>query len=1239
MSHVSRKTVAVLFLLITFPLGDGCFRWGTAVADEIQLADDAPGPLSVEESQKLFRVPAGFRVEIVASEPYVADPVAMAFDAQGRILVCEIHGYNLEGYLDILELNKTGQLDRQVRRVPASDDAIRRAAQDQYGTVKRLEDTDGDGRFDRSTVLADRLPPCYGVVPARDGVIVLCAPDIVYLGDTNDDGQTDVREVLFTGFGVGDLWTRINSPRWGIDNWIYGVSGMNSGGTIRGPHLPKDVELGSVCFRFKADGSALEPESGWTHGFGQALDDWGDRFLCTNQQHVLHVVPLPHRYLMRNPFYAAPDLTCNVSGYGHPARVYPTSQPDPWRRLRAADPQWVKFYGEAETTANGFFTAASGQTIYRAREFPAEFYGNHFSVDNAQNMIHRCLLNPDGVSYTAQRPDPNEQCEFLTSTEQWFRPVNLLTGPDGMLYVVDMYRDIIEDYSAIPRHLQQVYIRSLIAGGELGRIWRIVPEPRPVSAGFNLAQAPSAELVTCLTHENAWWRETAQRLLVERRDQSVAAPLRRQLRQAATAQGRLHTLYVLAGLDLLTPEMACAALQDPEPLVKVHALRLAERWLEDPRVLQAALDLEQDTHPRVRLQTALSLGGSNAPAATAALGRMACGAGSDAWLQAAIVSSAANSADRLVETLVLKACEPPASDAQAREAVTRDGLFRALCSVIGARRAGPQLAALLVTLSGQRDRCPDSIQTTCLEGLLEGLQRANPATIELPEIVPAVEQLLRASNDDIRRLTLQVASQLQLNQLPEMQTMFATAREMVSDEHLSLSERVKSVELLAAAPADVLQAVVNELTAPQQPIELQLAGVRCVGLSEQPETVRALLEAYAQFTPQLQAALLDVVFLRQSYLRVLLAAMEEGTVRRNCLDAARRERLTASRDAEIAAWAQRILADETRDPDRQLVLDRYQAALQLQRDASRGQAVFERQCSKCHKLGGQGYEVGPDLLTARTRADETIVSDILDPSSQITVGYNTYNVLTTSGRIFSGVLVSEAATSLTLRAEQSKDAVILRQEIDELATSTISMMPEKLDQEVSPQDVADLLGFLRRSLADSSPRDLLLFDDDPKFPLLLTEGDGVARLVTDDRYRGAASLAIRPPQRFSAAIPGWQYPIAEKPGSGEYRYLRFAWKQADGNGVMLELATDGQWPAADVSRQRYYSGRNETPWQATCVSPDRPTQWTVVTRDLWQDVGPCTLTGIAPTAFGGEALFDNIQLLRMLEDAPDDRPK
>ena len=405
MTTPSRLLVPTTLFLVLVAIQQALLPLSPAVAGQIELATDAPAPLPPEQSRQLFRLPDGLKMELVAAEPHVADPTAIAFDAGGRIFVCEIHGYNLEGYYDIVELNKTGQLDTEVRRIPASDDAVRRAEQQQYGTVKRLEDIDGDGRIDRSTILADHLPPCYGVVPARDGVIVLCAPDIVFLADRDNDGTAEVRETLFTGFGTGELWTRINNPRWGVDNWIYAVSGARSAGTITGPHLGEAVKIGSVCFRFRADGTAIEPAGGRTHGFGQAVDDWGDRFLCTNQQHALHVIPIPHRYLARNPYYAAPGLAQNISSYGHPAQVFPASVPDPWRRARAADPAWVRFYGEAEATANGYFTAASGQTIYQGHLLPKEYWGNHFSVDNAQNLVHRCLLASRRVEATVvKRP-------------------------------------------------------------------------------------------------------------------------------------------------------------------------------------------------------------------------------------------------------------------------------------------------------------------------------------------------------------------------------------------------------------------------------------------------------------------------------------------------------------------------------------------------------------------------------------------------------------------------------------------------------------------------------------------------------------------------------------------------------------------------------------------------------------------------------------------------------------------
>ena len=423
----------------------------------------------------------------------------------------------------------------------------------------------------------------------------------------------------------------------------------------------------------------------------------------------------------------------------------------------------------------------------------------------------------------------------------------------------------------------------------------------------------------------------------------------------------------------------------------------------------------------------------------------------------------------------------------------------------------------------------------------------------------------------------------------------------------------------------------SELLYPQQPIDLQIAAVEAVGQADDPDVAPFLLEEFATYSPKLQAAVLDAVFRQQSRLPQLLDAVEQGRVQRSCLDAARREQLLRSSSDSVAERARRLLGGAAESEERRMVLENYQEALRLPRDGTRGQAVFARQCSKCHKLGDEGYEVGPDLRTARTRADETILSDILDPSNQITVGYSSYNVITENGRIFSGVLAGETATSIVLRAEENKESVILRRDIDEMTMSSVSMMPEKLEQEVSLQDAADLLGFLRQSLGSRFPDCLVLFDEDVQFAAQLDEGLGRARIESDDRYRGDVALAIAPPQRFSSSIRDWQFRIAEHPGPEEYRYLRFAWRQQTGNGVMLELAADGSWPRADESRLRYFAGTNTTAWQATRISDRRPDQWTLVTCDLWKDFGAFTLTGIAPTAMGGEALFDGMELLRTLE--------
>ncbi|MBL7040117.1 MAG: c-type cytochrome [Pirellulaceae bacterium] len=1192
-------------------------------AGEIELATDAPKPLTPEEFVARSQLAPGFRMELVAAEPHLADPVAIAFDARGRIFVCEIHGYNLEGYLDILELNKSGTLDKAVRRIPATQEALKEAEKEQYGTVKLLEDTDGDGRVDRSVVWADRLPACYGVVEARDGVIVLCAPDIVYLADRDGDGEADTKETLYTGFGIYDMWSRVSNPRWGPDNWIYAAGAIQSGGTIRGPHLPDDVRLGATSFRFRADGSAIEPTSGSASGFGLAMNDWGDRFLVTNQQHALQVAPLPHRYLARNPFYAAPNPVVNISTYGHPAHVYPTSQPHPWRLARSKDPQWMKFYGVVEATANGYFTAASGQAIYRADRFPPEFHGNHFSVDNAQNLIHRCLLEPNGCMYAARRPAVDEQTEFLTSTDAWFRPVNLETGPDGALYVVDMYRAIIEDYSAIPRFLQQLYIESLIGGADYGRIWRIVPDGTPGRRVPNLTTATASELIAGLSNANAWRRLTAQRVLVERGDRSFVPAIANLAATGKTAQTRIHAIHTLDGLESLTPEIIERALEDDHFAVRMHALVLAERWLnERPSLASCLYRMPDDDHPRVRLQLALTLGELKTPEAAEALGKLAARYGDDSWMRAAILSSSAESADRLLTTIL------GADDASGHSRA----LLNPLGSIVGARHRHEEIGGLLTALSKLNADQDAALLSDCLEGLIEGLGRGKSKMLASADGQKALRVLLINRSAEVRRLALKAAGLVRLQESQEMQAALAAAGKTALDDSRKTEERLAAIALLAGGPYDMVAPVAGELMEPRQPLDLQLAAVEALAAVDDSRVAPLLLDDWQAKTPKLQDAAMDAVFRQQDRLPSLLDAIERSAIPQWSLDSARRERLRESPDKGVRERAKALLVDQSVRKDRKDVISRYVAALAKSRDGKQGKAVFEKQCGKCHRLQDKGYSVGPELSSITRRSDETLVADVLNPSSQITSGFNNYTVVTEAGRIFTGILAAETATSVTLRREESKEDTILRKDIDEMAASSISMMPEDLEKEVSPQDVADLIAYLRVAVGPELPAKVTLFDEDRGFVDQLNQGDGRATIETADRFSGDVALRITPPQRWSLSIPGWEYRVAVDPQPGEFRYLRFAWKSCGGAGVMIELAGGGKWPPAEKPIWRYYSGKNTTGWAACQVSSEAPKEWTTVTCDLWKDFGSFTLTGIAPTAIGGEAIFDRIELLRTLDD-------
>ncbi len=506
---------------------------------------------SPEEALESFHLPENLDIELVAHEPNVFDPVAMTFDERGRIYVCEMRGY--PAYAPLPE----GQ-----------------------GTVRLLEDLDGDGFYETSYPFAEGMNSPSGVAPWKGGVFITATPDIWYLKDTDGDGIADLREKVFTGFDTDTLERVSNNLAWGLDQKIYGVT-CSSGGEIQNLRDPgsEPVMLRSVDFRFDPSNLKLEPISG-TAIFGNSFDQWGNRFICSTGD-VFHQV-LSFGYLKRDPHLTLSDTLERISTDG--PRVYRSSPPEPWRVVRKKHWEgWVdtshalraERFSEMELTPTGFFTSGTGVTVYRGSALPVEYHENLLQGEVAGNLVHRRVLKDDGATFTAHRVE--EESEFLTSEDNWFRPTNFSNGPDGCLYVLDMYRETIEDPSAIPpdilKHLDSY------SGMDRGRIYRIIPKGFSRPSHPELNGVDTQELVELLEHPESWWRETAHRLLFERQDPSAVEPLRKRVRNAELPQSRLLALYSLSGQGELKVHEVFTALKDPDPRVRVHALRLAETLL------------------------------------------------------------------------------------------------------------------------------------------------------------------------------------------------------------------------------------------------------------------------------------------------------------------------------------------------------------------------------------------------------------------------------------------------------------------------------------------------------------------------------------------------------------------------------------------------------------------------------------------------------------------------------------
>jgi len=952
------------------------------------LADVEPEARSPAAALASMIVRPGFTIELVAAEPLVMDPVAFAWGADRKLWVVEMADYprGIDGQ------GKHG------------------------GRVRYLEDTDGDGRYDRSTVFLDGLGYPSGVMPWRKGVLVTCAPEIFYAEDTDGDGRADLRRALYRGFSEGNQQHRTNGLRYGLDNWVYCANG-DSGGEVESVATGERVAIGGRDFRIRPDRGLIDAQTGQTQ-FLRERDDWGNWFGSNNANPMYQFVLTDH-YHRRNPHVAPPDPRVHVSDAPGAAPVFPASRV-------------VSRFNDQNAVNR--FTSACSAIIYRDDLFGPAFSASTFVCEPVHNLVHREVLYArEGVAFHSRRAADEEHSEFLASTDNWFRPVMVRTGPDGALWIADMYRQVIEHPEWIPREWQERL--DLRAGHDKGRIYRVYPvgnPPRPIP------RLDADALVASLDSPSGWQRDMAQQLLIERGDDKAVPALKSLVADHERRPlARLHALCALDGLGALDVETLSAALVDPHPGVQRHAVRLAEPQLDksaDVAAVVAGLVTTEDPH--LRLQLAYSLGEWHAAESGKVLAGLAGSATTDAYVTAAILSSVnkENLAGLMSEVFAPEHGGHP-SDLVAQLVsltITLDD-FTALATALDSisRSTGD-------TLLSQRYA---TWQLAALASLLESLDRAKMSLAELEQ-------------RDGGRL------KLPLGRLPDL---FAAARSTVADAETTEADRRTALRLLGRQ-AGQLQADIATLAGllvPQTPIDLQSAAVAALARLGDDGVPGLLLAGWTGYGPELRSRVLDAVLSRGPWTGALIERMTAGDVPPGEIDAAHRQRLLEHGDARVREAAQRLFSGSV-NADRANVVAAYRSSAQMAGDAMQGAAVFKKHCSACHKLLDVGHAVGPDLSALTDRSPEALLTAIFDPNRAVEAKYLNYTAVTRDGLVYTGMLAAETGSSVTLVASEGKQVPLLRDDLETLASSSKSLMPEGMEKDLVPQDIADLLIYLTR---------------------------------------------------------------------------------------------------------------------------------------------------------------------------------
>lgn len=1056
-------------------------------------------PRSPAQSLAAIRIRPGMTVELVAAEPLVVDPVAIDFGPDGRLWVAEMHDY------------------------PQGVDGRFKPG----GRVKVLTDSNGDGRYDAATTFLDGVPFPTDVKVWRQGVLVCAAPDILYAEDTTGDGRADVVKKLFTGFATHNYQARVNSLQYALDNWLYASTGLFGGRIVS--HTGRTIDLTSRDFRLRPDAGELEPVTGQTQQ-SRVRDDWDNWFGCDSGQFIRHY-PVVDRYVRRQPQVAPPPTAVPVANYPESNRLYPVS---PLVTFKLSGPP-------------GYATAACGVGIYRDELLGPEFYGNSFTCEPVCQVVHRLVLTPDGVTFRGRRAADEQQSEFLASSDNWFRPVQARTGPDGALWIVDMYRYVIEHPIWIPPDV--VATLDVRAGDRMGRIYRVFPTNQPPRPMVRLDRLDAVKLAAELDSPNGPQRDLVQQLLVWRGERSAADALAKLSRDSSRPQVRAQALATLDGLGALTAAQVRTALADSSPHVRRQAVRLAERFLSDRDVVRQLVTMTGDADPQVRLQLAYTLGEIR-------------DAASATTVADALATLALDDDDAYIFTAALSSLQPPLVPRFTKRLA-----------------AAAEMPLALWEAAVELDHF-----TRDTAGWQMLLDRATRAGVDTPTAYyPLVARLLERGAQ--HRVTAG-------HTVRGLDVVLQRARRLVVDDKAVPVDRALAVRLLGLRWGDRAadKSLLAELLSPRHPLEVQRAVVAQISRFDDPPGADFLVKHRTSASPAVQPVVIDALLSRPAWAARLLDELEAQRLRPGELDAARRQRLAELGDATQRARAAKLLAVDA-PGTRADVVARYASSLTTPGDRARGRELFAKHCAACHRSENVGHAVGPDLAPLATKPPATLLLAILDPNQAVDPRYVSYVARTTDGQVVTGLLASETAASVTLLGQDGKQQVLLRGNLEALQSSGKSLMPEGVERELAPTAVADVLAYLAlgppaKSLADGRPQPIQFVPAGDKQPVAAPKESPpdlaeLAKIILNDKAPAAerekavgrgASVAPELVAKLTAGL----LPADAKE---EYRRIPWIWRVA----VAAGKRNDAPQLKALLATSLPRAGESLRDWQAVVI--------------------------------------------------------